>query len=214
MFDDSMIIHSTSIWGILARFGVNLIILIILIGFLYFRYSKKEKFMFTFFLIGIIVFLVSSIMKKVDIGFGLAFGLFAIFGILRLRTRNFSVKDMAYLFSTIGLSVINALGLLIFPFYGVLILNSVIILTAFLLEQYLAISNSRKQTIIYDNLDLLKPQNKQELLNDLSARTGQKIKKARVREINFKKDTATVDIFFCEDNGNKKKESKIPPEKV
>ena len=67
MFDDSMIIHSTSIWGILARFGVNLIILIILIGFLYFRYSKKEKFMFTFFLIGIIVFLVSSIMKKVDI---------------------------------------------------------------------------------------------------------------------------------------------------
>jgi hypothetical protein len=211
MLDDSMIIHSTSIWGILTRFGINLVILIVLIGFVYFRYSRKEKFLFTFFLIGIIVFLVSSIMKKVDIGFGLAFGLFAIFGILRLKTRNFSVKDMAYLFSTIGLAVINALGLLIFPFYGVLILNATIILTAFILEQFLALSNFRKQTVIYDNLDLLKPVNQRELIDDLTNRTGHKITKTRIREIDFKKDTATVEIFYSEENGNIKKKKIEPP---
>lgn len=211
MLDDSLI-HSTTVWGILARFGINLIILIILIGLVYFRYSKKEKFVFTFFLIGIIVFLVSSIMKKLDITFGLAFGLFAIFGILRLRTINFSVKDMAYLFSTIGMSVINALGLLIYPFYGVLILNTVIILTAFLLEQFLRVSIFKKHTIVYDNLDLLKPKKQQELLQDLSDRTGQDILKARIRNIDFKKDHATLEIYFRDQESNKKKKNQLPPE--
>ena len=212
MFNDHLLIHSISIWGILARLGVNLIILIILIGLVYFRYSKKEKFLFTFFLIGIIVFLVSSIMKSVDIGWGLAFGLFAIFGILRLRTRNFSVKDMAYLFSTIGLSVINALGLLIFPFYSVMILNAVIIITAFLLEQFLIISEFKKHTIVYDNLDLLKPQKQPELLQDLSDRTGHDILKAKIRDIDFKKDTARLEIFFRDEESRKKKKSHLPPE--
>ena len=211
MLDDSLI-HSTTVWGILARFGINLIILIILIGLVYFRYSKKEKFVFTFFLIGIIVFLVSSIMKKLDITFGLAFGLFAIFGILRLRTINFSVKDMAYLFSTIGMSVINALGLLIYPFYGVLILNGVIILTAFLLEQFLRVSIFKKHTIVYDNLDLLKPIKQQELLQDLSDRTGHDILKARIRNIDFKIDHATLEIYFRDQESNKKKKNQLPPE--
>ncbi len=211
MLDDSLI-HNTNVWGILARFGINLIILIILIGLVYFRYSKKEKFVFTFFLIGIIVFLVSSIMKKLDITFGLAFGLFAIFGILRLRTINFSVKDMAYLFSTIGMSVINALGLLIYPFYGVLILNALIILTAFLLEQFLRVSIFKKHTIVYDNLDLLKPEKQRELLKDLSDRTGQDILKARIRNIDFKKNHARLEIYFREQESNKKKKNQLPPE--
>jgi hypothetical protein len=199
---ENSIISNSSLWGILIRFGINLFFLAILIGLVYYNYSKKERFLFTFFLIGIIVFLVSSIMKKVDIGFGLAFGLFAIFGILRLRTRNFSVKDMAYLFTVIGLSVVNALGLLIFPFYGVVILNCVIIITAFLLELFVGVKVHKKQSIIYNNLDLLRPENHGNLLQDLSARTGRNILKARVREINFKNGVAKLEIFF-KDNGGK-----------
>ena len=210
MLEDSLM-HSTTLWGILARFGINLILLIILIGLVYFRYSKKEKFVFTFFLIGIIVFLVSSIMRKLDITFGLAFGLFAIFGILRLRTINFSVKDMAYLFSTIGMSVINSLGLLIYPVYGVLILNAIIILTALLLEQFLRVSIFKKHTIVYDNLDLLKPIKQQELLQDLSDRTGHDILKARIRNIDFKKNHATLEIYFKDENKKKKNKSDLLP---
>ena len=210
MLEDSLM-HSTTVWGILARFGINLILLLILIGLVYFRYSKKEKFVFTFFLIGIIVFLVSSIMRKLDITFGLAFGLFAIFGILRLRTINFSVKDMAYLFSTIGMSVINSLGLLIYPVYGVLILNALIILTALLLEQFLRVSIFKKHTIVYDNLDLLKPIKQQELLQDLSDRTGHDILKARIRNIDFKKNYATLEIYFKDENKKKKNKSDLLP---
>ena len=94
--------HSPTLWGILLRFALNLISLLILIRILYFKYSKKEKFMFTFFLIGIIVFFICALLKDIGMGMGLGFGLFAIFSILRFRTRNFSVKDMAYIFTTIG----------------------------------------------------------------------------------------------------------------
>ena len=76
--------NALSVWGILMRFGVNLFFLFILIRIIYFRYSKKEKFLFTFFLIGITVYFICAILRKVD-----------------------------------------------FPFYGFLIINVIIVLSAF-----------------------------------------------------------------------------------
>jgi predicted MFS family arabinose efflux permease len=196
MSDNLSIFSSDTVWGILARFGINLVFLVILIGFIYFRYSKKEKFLFTFFLIGIVVFLVSSIMKRIDIGLGLAFVLFAIFGILRLRTRNFSIKDMAYLFASIGISVINSLGMLVLPVSGILVINVMILLSSLALELFLMKNNFKKHTIVYDEIDLLLPENKDKLLADVSSKTGRDIIKVKIRKIDFKKDTAELDIFF------------------
>jgi len=196
MPDNSFILSSGSVWVILLRFAINMIFLILLLGPIYFRYTKKEKFLFTFFLIGIVVFFVASIMKRVDIGLGLAFGLFAIFGILRLRTRNFSVKDMAYLFATIGLSVINALGLQVLSLIGVLIINIIILISAFVLEKILNTNNYVKHSIVYDNLRFLKPENRQKLIKDISVRTGRNILRISVQRIDFKRDTADLDIYF------------------
>lgn len=198
MTDQLTILTSDNVWGILTRFSINLICIIILLVFIYFRYSKKEKFLFTFWVIGIIVFFVSSIMKRVDIGLGLAFGLFAIFGILRLRTRNFSLKDMAYLFATIGLSVINSLGLIVLQFVGVMMINFIILLSVFLLERFLCVNMFLKHTIIYENLIFLRPDNRKMLLDDLSARTGLNIFKIRIQKIDYKKEIAELDIFYKE----------------
>jgi hypothetical protein len=198
MTDNSLILSSDTVWGILLRFSINLVFIIVLVGFIYFRYTKKEKFLFTFFLIGIVVFFVSAIMKRMDISFGLAFGLFAIFGILRLRTRNFSVKDMAYLFATIGLSVINSLGMMVLPLIGILIINLIILISSFALEKFLGMNMFLKHSIVYDKLELLKPENQQKLMKDISSRTGRKILRINVENIDFKKDTADLDIFFKE----------------
>jgi hypothetical protein len=198
MTQSFQVLSSDTVWGILIRFAINLVFLIILIGLIYFRSSKKEKFLFTFFLIGIIVFLVCSIMKRVNIQLGVAFGLFAIFGILRLRTRNFGVKDMAYLFTTIGLSVINALGMMVMPFAGILTLNAVVLLSVFILEEFLQRNLFKKHRILYDNLGLLLPDKKTELLSDISAKTGRKIIKVKIRSIDIKKAVADLEIFFRE----------------
>ena len=198
MSENSFILSSDSEWGILFRFSINMVFIIILVWVIYFRFTKKEKFLFTFFLIGIVVFFVSSIMRRVDIGLGLAFGLFAIFGILRFRTRNFSLKDMSYLFTTIGISVINALGMMVLPLTGILVINSIILVAAFVLEKILCNNTFMKHSIVYDRLDLLKPENQNKLYKDISSRTGRTILRIDVEKIDYKRDTADLDIYFKE----------------
>jgi hypothetical protein len=198
MTENSFILSSDSEWGILLRFSINMVFIIILVWVIYFRYTKKEKFLFTFFLIGIVVFFVSSIMRRVDIGLGLAFGLFAIFGILRFRTRNFSLKDMSYLFATIGISVINALGMMVLPLTGILVINVIILIAAFVLEKILCNNTFMKHSIVYDKLDLLKPENQNKLYKDISSRTGRAILRINIEKIDYKRDTADLDIYFKE----------------
>lgn len=190
--------HSTSVWGVLMRFILNLIFLFILIRLLYFNYSKKEKFLFTFFLIGITVFFICTMLKDIKIEIGMGLGLFAIFSILRLRTRNFSVKDMAYTFTTIGISVINSVNLEGFPIIGFLVINILIVLSAFLLEEYVRKNMFNKYSIYYDNIDLLKPGSNHKLMKDLSSRTGHNILRVKIRNIDLKREIAHLDIFFKE----------------
>jgi hypothetical protein len=192
------IFHSQTIWGILIRFIMNLSFLLILIQILYFRYSKKEKFMFTFFLIGIIVFFICALLKDIGMGLGLGFGLFAIFSILRFRTRNFSVKDMAYIFTTIGISVINSMNMQEVPIFGYLIINFIIVLAVFILEEHLKRNMFSKYSILYDNLELLKPGSNRKLIKDLSSRTGLNILWIKIRNIDLKRNIAELDVYFKE----------------
>jgi hypothetical protein len=196
MTDNFFDLTNPNFLGIMWRFVINLVFLFILVRVVYFRYTKKEKFLFTFFLMGIIVFFICSMLRSVFIEFGMAVGLFAIFTILRFRTRNFCIKDMAYIFTTIGVSVINSLKLLKFPMLGVLIINAIIIGSAFILEEFLARHKSETHSIIYENLELLKPDKNQKLLKDISARTGKVILRIKIRRIDFKRKVALLDIYY------------------
>jgi hypothetical protein len=190
--------NGSTVWGVLLRFVMNLVFLIILIRLLYFRYSKKENFMFTFFLIGITVFFICSMLKDIKIEIGMGLGLFAIFSILRFRTRNFSVKDMAYTFTTIGISVINSVNMTGFPIIGFIIINLLIVLSVFILEEHLKKNMFSKYSIFYDNLELLKPGNNHKLIKDIAGKTGQNIIKIRIRYIDFKRDIAQLEVYFKE----------------
>jgi hypothetical protein len=182
--------------GIMWRFAIDIVFLFILIRVVYFRYYKKVKFLFTFFLMGIMVFFICSMLGTVFLDMTFAFGLFAVFSILRFRTMNFSVKDMAYTFTTIGISLINSLRVLKFPLSGILIINIIIIVSAYILEEFLIKYRSERQSIIYDRLDLLKPEKKEKFLKDVSVRTGREVLKVKIRRINFKRKRALLDIYY------------------
>jgi Domain of unknown function (DUF4956) len=186
--------------GIIWRFAIALIFLFILIRVIYFRYSGKEKFLFSLFLMGIIAFFIVSILRSVFIEMGMGFGLFAIFGLLRLRTRNFTEKDMAYTFATFGIAVVNSLKLVKFPLLGVLIINIIIVLAAYLLEEFVLKYKVETHEIVYDRLELLKPEKKEKLLQDVSIKTGKEISKIKIRKINYKRKRALLDIYFKEKN--------------
>jgi hypothetical protein len=182
--------------GIMWRFIIHLVFLFILIRVIYFKYSGKEKFLFSFFLMGILTFFITSMLRSVTIEMGMAVGLFAVLGILRLRARNFGVKDMAYTFATLGISVINALKVFNFPLLGILIINVIIILSAYILEQFLLKNKTETHSIIYENLELLRPEKKQKLLRDVSSITGKEILKIKIRRIDYKNKVALLDISY------------------
>ncbi len=186
--------------GILFRFVLNLGFLVVLIRVIYFRYTKKEKFLFTFFMLGITIFFISSMLKSVFIEFGMAVGLFAIFTILRFRTRNFSLKDMSYIFTTIGISLINSLKLVGFPMLGVIIFNLIILASAVVLEEFAIRNNTTTYSIILEDLELIKNGRKQKILKEISDLTGKDILRYKIRKIDYKKKIAVLDISYKDRN--------------
>lgn len=196
MFKDFFDLSNPNFWEMFIRFIITVVFLFILIRLIYFRYSKKEKFVFTFFLMGIVVFFLAAAMDSAFVQMGMGFGLFAIFAILRFRTRNFSLKDMSYIFAVIGVSVITSLKLGKIPGVAVVIFDSIICLTALILEKFSIKYNSTTHCIVYENLELLKSGKKQKLLKDVSELTGRDIIRVRIRKIDFKEKFALLDIYY------------------
>jgi hypothetical protein len=134
MFLDLFEFGDDPVWNVLIRFVVNLICLSILIKGIYVRYSKKKQNAFPLFLMGIMIFLMCILLRNVELSLGVGFSLFALFSILRFRTRNISTKDMSYFFAIIGMSAINSLAQFYNPVRGPILINAIILLSIILLE--------------------------------------------------------------------------------
>jgi len=216
MFTDFFNLSSPAFWTIIEKFIVNLVFLFVLIRFVYYRYSRKEIYVFSLFLMGIVIFILGSMLPLVFNSaytqLGMAIGLFAIFTILRFRTRNLNVKDMAYFFTVIAISAVNSFEWVDFPTLGIFVLNFVIIISAYVLEMLLArrIQKTKKakkakkdgkikyntHPIIYNDLEMLKPQHKDDLIKNVAEMTGLDVRKVRIRKVDYTKRTAEIDIYY------------------
>jgi hypothetical protein len=200
MSTDLIALGPDPLWNILLRFLITLVVLFIVIRLIYFRYSKNEGNVFSFFLMGVMIFLVCVLLKSVEIQLGMALGLFAIFSILRFRSRNLSLRAMTYFFTVIGVSVINSMATFPKPVRGTILINSIIILTLIILEFFFHKKTLINHTLIYDKLELLNPDKMQELLNDISIRTGKKIEKIEINKMDLIKGNAELEVFFRNTN--------------
>jgi hypothetical protein len=181
---------------IMLKFVINLIFIFIIIRVIYFRYSKKEELLFTLFIMGIMVFFVNSMMTSVTLDFGFAFGMFAIFAILRFRTNSISLKDMIYIFAVIGISMMNSLKVFKFPMLGIFIFNIIILASVYILEEYILRNKTDSHIITYENLELLKPDKEQKLIKELSQMTGKNVFRIKVQRIDYKRSVAVLEIFY------------------
>jgi hypothetical protein len=191
-------LENPQFWDILERFVLNLVFLFLLLRMVYYRFSKKANYLFGYFLMGIVIFFIGAMLKIVAMEFQMAVGLFAIFTILNLRTISFDVKNMAYLFAVIAISAMNSLDLRgRFPFLGIIIFNIIIIASAYILEYLLDKKDKYKSyTIMYDNLEMLKPQNKKEFTRNVAEITGHNIKKIKIIKVNYKDMVAVLEIYY------------------
>lgn len=181
------------------RLLIDLVSVGILIRLIYFRIYRTSEYFFTFFIFNLIIFLITFLLNKVEMSMGAAFGLFAVFSMLRYRTEGISIKDMTYLFLVIAMGLITAIGK--GNWDELSLLNGIILLFTFMLESNLLFRKEESRLIVYDNMELVKPENRTLLKEDLESRTGLKINRIGVSKVDFLRDTAQIRVFFFEDRG-------------
>ena len=186
-------------YTLVLRLVINLFFMTLLIRFLYYPIAKRKDYLFTYYLIGTITFFVCFGLKKLDIDTGMGLGLFAIFGIIRYRTDAIQIKEMTYLFLIIGISVVNSLASNKISMAEMALINGTLVGLTFVLERLWLIKHETRKTIVYERIDLIRPENYDEMKNDLESRTGLNINRVEVGKINFLDDTAQVRIFYYDD---------------
>ena len=196
----------------LIRFGFFMLVLWFIVHFMYYRKTHRRDYFFTLVLLSVSIFFLIYLLGSVKVKIGFALGLFAIFGVLRYRTETIPVREMSYMFGVISLSVINALADSL-SVAELLVPNVAIALLIWLFETFVLRKNLASKLILYDRIELITPERRQELLDDLTKRTGLEITKLNVGSVDFLKDTAIIKIEYVNDgNGDKQIEDtlKVP----
>jgi len=176
----------------------NLIVVIYLVRYLYYKATPRKDYLFTYILISQVIFFMIFLLENINVSMGFALGLFAIFGIIRYRTRQIPIREMTYLFVVIGISVINALANRKVSYAELVLTNIIMIVLVHLLEKVFLLKHESKRIINYENVELIKPEKRVELIRDLEERTGLIINRVEIGRIDYLRDSARVFIYFFE----------------
>lgn len=177
------------------RFIINSIAIFMLVRVIYFTRHRNKDFVFTFILFNSVNFLICFLLSAADLEVGFAFGLFAIFSIMRYRTVKVAVKEMGYLFLCIAMGLINSLATTQDNYIVIIISNAFILLLALFLDRTTTTNISTKQ-IIYERMDLIKPELRTEMIEDLCSRTGLAIQKVDIVSIDLLQHLAVVKAHY------------------
>ena len=186
-------------WKLIIKGIFNLLVVIILVRYIYYPITRNKDYLFTYLLISLTVFLLCFLLDNVKLQLGFALGLFAIFGIIRYRTDPIPIKEMTYLFLVIGVSVVNALANNKISHAELLFANLLIVFVTYGMERLWLLRHEARKNIIYEKIDLIAPEKRQELINDLNKRTGLDITRVEIRRVDFLRDVANIRIFYYED---------------
>ena len=190
---------SSELIHLMIRFGFNLSIAFIIIKLIYHRNrSSNLDFVFTYFMFNSLIFFFAYLLGNITINMGFAFGLFAVFAILRYRTDPIPIKEMTYLFIVITIGVINALSGNEVSYTILLFTNITLVVLTYFLETYWQKNLLSRMTVEYEKIENIKPKNRDALLADLKERTGLNIQSLEFRRMNFLRDTARIRIYYKE----------------
>ena len=190
---------SSELIQLMIRFGFNLSIAFIIIKLIYHRNrSSNLDFVFTYFMFNSLIFFFAYLLGNITINMGFAFGLFAVFAILRYRTDPIPIKEMTYLFIVITIGVINALSGNEVSYTVLLFTNITLVFLTYFLETYWQKNLLLRMNIEYEKIENIKPENRDILLADLKERTGLNIQSLEFRRMNFLRDTARIRIYYKE----------------
>ncbi len=189
---------------LLCRLLIDLLAVFALISAAYFPRYRKRELNFTFVVFNLVIFLISFLLGKVELSMGAAFGLFAVFSMLRYRTEEISIKDMTYLFLVIAMGLISAVTKIKdasdgYEYAFIAIIHGCIVLLAVLLESRLLFKKEDVKIILYEKIELVHVNRHQQLMEDIKIRTGLNVSRISIVKIDFLTDSAQIKVFYLED---------------
>jgi hypothetical protein len=187
----------SNIGTFLLSFAFNLLVALIVVRFIYYPSTHNKAYVFTFLAFNTIIFFVLSFLASIEIGLGVGFGLFAIFSILRYRTDPIPIREMTYLFIIAALPVMNSSAVYATDYWPHLIAANLSILAIMLvLEKGWGFRYETSKQIVYEKIELIRPDRQVELQADLEKRTGLKIKRIVVGKVDFLRDIANIKVYY------------------
>ena len=208
---DAMMTTAQSLTELAIRFFLNLAVCWVIVGLFYYRKSRRRDYYFTFMVFSTAMLMLLYIMGNVEVGVGLTLGLFAIFGVIRYRTETVPIREMTYLFVIIALAAANGLA----PIYNVVdvattphyalgwgnvgvmaLVNGLIVLLVWILESESLVRHTTTKLVLYDKIDLIVPERREELIEDLEKRIGVKVENVEIGHVDFLKDAAFIKVFY------------------
>ncbi len=183
----------------IIRFVILMIVTWVIVDRLYYKKSHRRDFYFSFmlmsvaifFLVYFMIFVLEDLKAKTSIGIGI--GLFGIFSIMRYRTDAMPVREMTYMFVIIALSVVNAIANSV-SVMELITTNLIVILCIWVAEARL--KQEPAKLVQYDRIDLITPDKRKELLEDLTKRLGIHILRVEVGSVDFLRDMAMLKVYY------------------
>lgn len=197
MISEISMLQDTLFWSYVIRFLYNMLAIFVLGYFIYYRNKGKSEYLFTFLLIGALVFQLCILLKSVPLELGFALGLFAVFGIIRYRTTPILPREMTYLFVIVGISAANGLMKEPAPYGKMIVSDFLLFGIALLGEWFMGRKTLSAKLVIYEKTELLVEHRRNELKEDLEKRLGLKnIIKIKVGRVDFLKNVARLMVYF------------------
>ncbi len=189
---------STELTNLILGAGINLLIALIIVRFIYYPGTQNKNYVFTFLAFNTVIYFVLGMLTNATLSVGVGFGLFAIFSVLRYRTDEIPIREMTYLFVIIALPVMNSVLMAAGSFAELLAANGFVVALLFVLEKEWGFHFEASKKITYERIELITPANGEALLADLRQRTGLPVKRVAVGRIDFTRDTAEITVYYDE----------------
>jgi hypothetical protein len=180
----------------LLNFAFNFLIALLLVRFVYYPSTHNKNYVFTFLAFNTVIFFVLSFLSSIEIGIGVGFGLFAIFSILRYRTDPIPIREMTYLFIISALPVMNAAAATGKVWPQLVTANLAIMIIMLVLEKEWGFHYEASKRVVYEKIELIRPERRAELLADLELRIGLKVKRISIGKVDFLHDTADLKVYY------------------
>ncbi|MGV8128947.1 MAG: DUF4956 domain-containing protein [Methanolinea sp.] len=180
-----------------AGFVLNFLAAFIVVRFVYYPRNRCNNYVFTFLAFNTVIYFIMGLFTSIELSIGAGFGLFALFSILRYRTETVPIREMTYLFVMAALPILNSIFWTSGQLDRMLIVDVLVLAVMWFLDREWGFNREQSQmNVVYEKIDLIKREKRDEMIADLSQRTGLAVTDAEIQNINFLRDVAEVRITY------------------